>query len=78
MFYIGLYNYGSLKIVYSETTEPRFYVWHIASSSRLTRFIEKYGPVAENEAASGIKVIFLAYIENLLKTFMSSTKRLDI
>ena len=46
--------YGTLKIVYSETTEPRVYIWHVASSSRLTKFVENYYPVAENEAALGI------------------------
>ena len=46
----------TLKIVYSETTEARVYIWHVASSSRLTKFVENFDPVAENEAASGIKV----------------------
>ena len=32
-----------LKIVWSETTEPRVYIWHVASSGRLTKFIENYG-----------------------------------
>ena len=40
----------------SETTEPRVYIWHVVSSSRLTKFVENYGPVAENEAASGMNV----------------------
>ena len=54
--------YGTLKIVYSETTEPRVYIWHVASSSRLTKFVENYYPVAENEAASGINVLYIVYI----------------
>ena len=45
--------YGTLNIVKSETTEPRVYIWHVALSGRLTKFVENYGPVAENEAASG-------------------------
>ena len=28
-------------------------------------FVENYGPVAENEATSGIKVLYLANIENI-------------
>ena len=65
--------YGTLKIVYSETTEPRVYIWHVTSSSRLTKFVENYYPVAENEAASGINVLYIVYIieivyiENILK-----------
>ena len=59
--------YGTLRIVYSETTEPRVYIWHVASSSRLTKFVEDYDPVAENEAASGIKVLSIVYKENILK-----------
>ena len=65
--------YGTLKIVYSETTEPRVYIWHVASSSRLTKFVENYYSVAENEAALGFNVLYLAYIieivniENKLK-----------
>ena len=55
------------EIVYSETTEPRVYTWHVASSSRLTKFVENYDPVAENKAASGIKVLYIVYIENILK-----------
>ena len=57
--------YGTLKQVYSETTEPRVYIWHVASSSRLTKFVENYDPVAENEAPSGIKVLYIVYIENI-------------
>ena len=34
--------------------------------------------MAEKEAASGIKVLYLAYIENILNTFLSDTKRLGI
>ena len=64
MFYIGLYNYETLLIVKFETTEPRVYIWHEASSSRFTKLVEKYGPVAENEAASGIKVIYSLYREH--------------
>ena len=30
--------YGTLKLVYSETTEPRVYIWYVASSSRRTKF----------------------------------------
>ena len=54
-------------MVLSETTEPRVYIWHVASSSRPTKFVENYGPVAENEATSGINVIYIAYIENIFK-----------
>ena len=54
--------YRTLKIVKSETTEPRVYILHVATSSRLAKFVENYGHVAENEAASGIKVLYLAYI----------------
>ena len=43
------------------------YIWHEALSSRLTKFVENYGPEAENEAASGINVLYIAYIENILK-----------
>ena len=50
--------YGALEIVQSETTEPRVYIWHVATSSRLAKFVENYGPVAENETASEIKVFF--------------------
>ena len=35
--------------------------------SRLIKFVENYGHMAENEAASGIKVLYEAYIENILK-----------
>ena len=36
--------------------------------SRLIKFVENYGHMAENEAASGIKVLYKAYIiENILK-----------
>ena len=59
--------YGTLKIVLFETTEPRVYIWHVASSSRPTKFVENYGPVADNEATSGINVLYKAYIENILK-----------
>ena len=59
--------YGTLKIVLSETTEPRVYIWHVATSSSLAKFVENYGPVGENEADSVIKVLYLAYIENILK-----------
>ena len=45
-------------------------MWHEASSSRLTKFDENYGPVAENEAASGINVLYIAYIENIFKHFL--------
>ena len=51
----------------SEITEPRVYIWHEASSSSINKFVENYGPVAENEATSGIKVLYIAYIENILK-----------
>ena len=40
---------------------------YVASSSRLTKSVVNYGPVAENEAASGIKAIYIAYIENIVK-----------
>ena len=50
----------------------------MVSSNRLTKFVENYGPVAENEAASGIKVLYIAYIENIINTFLSDTKSLDI
>ena len=70
MFYIGLHNYGTLKIVWSETTEARVYIWHVASSSKLTKFVENYGPVAENETTSGIKVIYNLYREHFKTLFI--------
>ena len=33
---------------------------HVALSSRHAKFVENYCPVAENEAASGIKVLYIA------------------
>ena len=56
--------YGTLKIVWSGTTEPRVYIWHVASSSRLTKFVENY------EAASGVKVLHIAYIKNIFKCIL--------
>ena len=67
--------YGTLEIFLSETTEPRVYIWHVASSSRLTKFAENYGPVAQNEASSGIKVLYIAYIENILKHILVRYKK---
>ena len=40
---------------------------HVASSSRLTKFAENYGTVAQNEAALRINVLYIAYIEKILK-----------
>ena len=40
-----MFIYGTLKIVLSETTEPRVFIWHVASSSRHPKFVENYGPV---------------------------------
>ena len=34
--------------------------------------------MAKNEAASGIRVLYIAYIEGILNTFMSDTKSLDM
>ena len=45
-------------------------IWHVASSSRLTKFVETYDPVAENETASAIKVLYIVYIENILKRIL--------
>ena len=45
-------------------------MWHEASSSRFTKFVENYGIVAENEAARGIHVLYIAYIENILKLIL--------
>ena len=70
---LNRFIYATLKIVYSETTEPRVYIWHVASSSSLTKFVENYYPVAENEATSVINVLYIVYIieivyiENILK-----------
>ena len=75
MFYIGLY----MEHLKQSSLKPhRVYILHVTSSSRLTKFVENYGPVAENEAASGIRVLYIAYIEGMLNTFMSDTKSLDI
>ena len=52
MFYIGLYM-EHLKKSSLKPAEHTVYIWHVASSSRLTKFVENYGPVAENETASG-------------------------
>ena len=62
--------YGTLKIVYSETTEPRVYIWHVASFSRLTKFVENYDPVAENKATLWFKVLYIVHIENILKRIL--------